>query len=248
MYHTINMSGHSKWHNIQVKKGKADKQKSGLFTKAARAISVAARTGGGDPTMNFSLRLAIDKAKAVNMPKNNIEVAIKRGTGELSDEAAMEEALYEGFGPGGVAFLVEAITDNKTRTVNELKNVFVEHGGSLAGPGSVQWMFRRLGVIRLGGNHKSKILNPKSDVELRLIDAGAEDIIESEEGMEILCPVPKLKVVAEAAQACGVEPEAGLEWVAKEMVSVDEEIGQKIHAFIDALHEMEDVRDVYTNI
>ncbi len=243
------MSGHSKWHNIQVKKGKADKTKSGHFTKAARAIAVAARSGGADIATNFSLRLAIDKAKAVNMPKDNIERAIKRGIGELTDEAAMEEIVYEGFGPGGAAFLIETITDNKVRTVAELKHLFSAHGGSLGGPGSVQWMFKHQGVTRLDASQKSLVFSQKSDVELTLIDAGAEDIIEHEEGIEIRCPVAKLQAVVEIIKSFGVEPDDfGLEWVAKEIVPVDDETGQKVQTLIGAFHEMEDVREVYVNV
>ena len=126
------MSGHSKWHNIQGKKGKADKARSNIFTKVARLIMVAAREGGGNPDMNFSLRIAVDKAKAVNMPKDNIERAIKSGTGDSKDGKAIEEVIYEGFGPSGAAFLVEALTDNKNRTVSEIKNTFSKYGGSMA--------------------------------------------------------------------------------------------------------------------
>ena len=121
------MSGHSKWHNIQAKKGKADKARSNIFTKMSRMISVAAQQGGGDPMMNFSLRLAIDKAKAVNMPKDNIDRAIKRGTGEDSEGTVYQELMYEGFGPNGVAFLVEVLTDNNNRTVAEVKNAFTKN-------------------------------------------------------------------------------------------------------------------------
>lgn len=241
------MSGHSKWHNIQVKKGKADKQKSGHFTKAARAITVAAREGGADPAANFSLRLAIDKAKAVNMPKDNIERAIARGTGALEDGAQMESALYEGFGPGGAAFMVEAITDNKNRTVSEIKNAFAKHGGSLAGPGSVQWQFARRGVVRIGG----KILDFRlkiGDFELRLIDAGAEDMIESNDGLEVYSSVEKFQNVIEAVQSMGLEPdESGLEWVAKETVALDHAAKENVEKLAEALEEMDDVRAVYTN-
>ena len=243
------MSGHSKWHNIQQKKGKMDKLRSNVFTKVGRLITVAAREGGGDPASNFSLRLAIDKAKAANMPKDNIERAIKRGTGEDSDGAQIEEVLYEGFGPGGTAFLVETLTDNKNRTVSDIKNVFTKHGGSMAGVGAVKWQFTRQGVIRLGENQKSKIKNQNfGDFELELIDAGAEDIIDSEFGLEIRCSVEKFQAVSEVVKKYNLETEsAGLEWVAKEPLALAEETSQKVQALYEALEEMDEVREVYTN-
>ena len=142
------MSGHSKWHNIQGRKGKQDALRSTMFSKYSKLITIAAK-GGGDPDKNFSLRIAIDKAKSVSMPKDNIDKAIKKGTGELNDGIVLEEALYEAFGPGGVAVLIKAVTDNKNRTVSEIKHTLTKSGGSMAGPGSVAWMFEQLGVIRL---------------------------------------------------------------------------------------------------
>src|SRR3989338_6283409 len=142
------MSGHSKWHNIQGRKGKQDAKRSNLFTKFAKGITVAAQSVGGDSEMNFSLRIAIEKAKAVGMPKDNIERAIKRGTGEL-EGAQIEEVIYEGYGPGGVAVLVKCLTDNKNRTVSDIKHIFSVHGGSMAGAGSVMWMFQQMGVIEI---------------------------------------------------------------------------------------------------
>lgn len=242
------MSGHSKWHNIQGKKGKADKARSNIFTKVARLIMVAAREGGGNPDMNFSLRIAVDKAKAVNMPKDNIERAIKSGTGESKDDKVFEEVIYEGFGPSGTAFLVEALTDNKNRTVSEVKNVFSKYGGSMASAGSVKWMFVHLGVIRLSGSENEKVKAKKSEFELELIEAGAEDIIESEFGLEIRCPVEKFQTVLEVVKKCGLETESsGLEWVAKEPVALDEATSAKVSHLYDAFDEMDDVREVYTN-
>jgi len=242
------MSGHSKWHNIQGKKGKADKARSNIFTKAARLIMVAAREGGGNPDMNFSLRIAVDKAKAVNMPKDNIERAIKSGTGDAKDGKVIEEVIYEGFGPSGTAFLVEALTDNKNRTVSEIKNVFMRYGGSMASSGAVKWMFVRLGVMRLGESEKEKVKVKKSEFELELIEAGAEDIIDSEFGLEIRCPVEKFQIVLEVVKKNGLEPESsGLEWVAKEPVALDEATSEKVSHLYDAFDEMDDVREVYTN-
>ncbi|HAT03622.1 MAG TPA: YebC/PmpR family DNA-binding transcriptional regulator [Candidatus Magasanikbacteria bacterium] len=242
------MSGHSKWHNIQAKKGKADKARSNVFTKIARMITVAVQQGGGDSTMNFTLRLAIDKAKAANMPKENIDRAIKRGTGELDDGTTLQELLYEGFGPGGVAILVEVVTDNPNRSASEVKNVFSKKGGSMGGPGSVKWQFSRLGVVRLGTNEKLKIENKKSDFELALIEAGADDIEESEMGIEIRCAVEKFKNVLDVVQSFGLEPDdSGLQWIAKEDVSIDAETSAKVQQLYDAFDELDDVREVYTN-
>lgn len=236
------MSGHSKWHNIQARKGKQDQMKANAFTKVGRAISVAARSGGGDPAANFSLRLAIEKAKEVNFPKDNIDRAIKKGTGEL-EGAALEEPLYEGFGSGGIGILVDVVTDNKNRTAGEIKNIFAAHGGSFAGTGSVAWQFRRLGVIRT-----SDFGLRQSDIELALIDAGAEDILYHEEGVEIRCPVASFQKVLETIQSLGVKPDdAALEWVPKETVALSDEASGKVQALVDALQNHDDVRAVFTN-
>lgn len=240
------MSGHSKWHNIQGRKGKQDKLKANQFTKIGRMITLAAREGGGELAANFTLRLAIEKARAVNMPKDNIERAIKRGTGELHDGAQLEEIVYEGFGPNGIAFLVEAFTDNKNRTAGEIKHAFSAHGGSLGGPGSVQWQFERKGVVRV--SDKEKITHKKEEVELALMDAGIDDISESEYGFEIICPVPQFQKVLEVVQSFGITPEeSGLEWIPKETVAVDQEAAEKVAGLYDVLDEMDDVRAVYTN-
>jgi len=242
------MSGHSKWHNIQGKKGKADKARGNIFTKLAKAITIAAQHGGGDPEMNFSLRIAIEKAKATNMPKDNIEKAIKRGVGELDGGAQLQELVYEGFGPSGVAVLVEALTDNSNRTASEIKHVFGRFGGSLGGPGSVQWQFQHLGVIHLGEIIRNKIQETKDDFELALIDAGADDIIDNETDIEIRCAMEKFSDVVGALKKIGIEPDdSGLEWIAKECVKLDDEASVKVGKFYDALDELDDVENIYTN-
>ena len=242
------MSGHSKWHNIQAHKGKQDKMRSNAFTKVARYITVAAREGGGDQLMNFSLRLAVEKAKAINMPRDNIERSIKKGTGELNDGTTLEEIVYEGFGPGGVAVIIETMTDNKNRTVGEIKNLISKHGGSLAGPGSVRWQFSRLGVVRIDSSRLSVISNQQSDFELTLIDAGAEDIIKSDFGIEVRCLVSRFQKVVEIVKSFGVElAESGIEWVAKENIDLDEDQGRKMVELYEALEENDDVKAVYTN-
>lgn len=242
------MSGHSKWHNIQVRKGKQDAKKSGVFTKCARAIAIAAQEGGADSDMNFSLRLALEKAKAVGMPKDNIDRAVKRGTGELKDNVVLTELRYEGFGPGGVAFLVEALTDNVNRTAAEVKQIFSKHNGSLGSQGSVQWQFSRRGVIRLGESNKKQVTSNKSDFELSVIEAGAEDIIENEFGIEIHCPIEKFQKVSEAVRQSGITPDdAGLEWVPKDTIELAETKSGEVAALYDALDELDDVRAVFTN-
>ncbi|PIR76225.1 MAG: YebC/PmpR family DNA-binding transcriptional regulator [Candidatus Magasanikbacteria bacterium CG10_big_fil_rev_8_21_14_0_10_42_10] len=240
------MSGHSRWSKIQHKKGKADAQRGNLFTKLCKAITMAAKDGGGDAEMNFSLRLAIEKAKGGNVPKDNIERAIKRGTGELKDGEEIQEVLYEGYGPGGIAVLVETLSDNKNRTVSEVKNAFTKNGGSLGSLGSVQWQFERQGVVILG---HAQVSISKDDLELALIDAGASDILEFDEHLEVRCPMDKFQSVVEALKTCGVgEPEdAGLKWVAKEEVGVDDGIAEKMEKLYDALDELDDVNEIYTN-
>ncbi len=241
------MSGHSKWHKLKNKKGKTDSARANLFTKLCRNITVAAQQGGGDPEMNFSLRLAVEKARAGNVPKDNIDRAIKRGTGELSDGTVLETILYEGFGPHGTAFLVEAVTDNKNRTVSELKHAFQEHGGSLGGPGSVQWQFMHRGVIRLGAEDVAKI--PDIDTfQLSVIDAGAEDILSTSHGLEIRTALDRFQQVLEFVKKAQYEPEtAALEWVAKDILSVSDEDHEKVASLAEVLDELDDVKEVYTN-
>lgn len=243
------MSGHSKWHNIQGKKGKADKLRSGQFTKMARMITVAAKEGGGDPEMNFSLRLAVDKAKAVNMPKDNIDRAIKRGIGELEDGQVFESIIYEGFAPGGVALLIESLTDNRNRTSGELRNILSKGGGSFAGAGSVQWQFAHMAVVRVEAAELSKIVNKKADFELAMIDAGAEAIEESENGVEIVGPIENFQKLIQAVQSFDLEiATSALEWIAKEKMSVMPEVQEQIENLLSTLDDNDDVKEVYTNL
>ncbi len=236
------MSGHSKWHNIQGRKGKQDAARSNQFTKAAKAITIAAQKGG-DPAMNFSLRIAIDKAKAISMPKDNIERAIKRGTGEIEGER-MEEIMYEGFGPGAVAILIKCVTDNKNRTLSDLKHIFSVHGGTFGSAGSVQWMFNQMGEIVIS---KQTTVN-RDELELILIDAGAEDFSESDNEIEIKTKVEHLHMVAEKLKEFGIEPkEQGIRWVAKDMIAVDEALEQKLGNFFAELEAHDDVEDYFTN-
>ncbi|MBI5222194.1 MAG: YebC/PmpR family DNA-binding transcriptional regulator, partial [Candidatus Magasanikbacteria bacterium] len=198
--------------------------------------------------MNFALRMAIDKAKAVNMPKDNIERAIKHGTGELKDGAALQEALFEGFGPGGAAVVVEAVTDNNNRIVSDIKHVFARFNCSLGGPGSVKWQFLRRGVVRINNEQLAISKLKRDEFDLSLMDAGVEDIISSELGLEIRCPVESFQKVMAVIKEYGLESEhSGLEWVAKETVKLSESDSVKLQEFYDALEELDDVREVYTN-
>ncbi|PIR77548.1 MAG: YebC/PmpR family DNA-binding transcriptional regulator [Candidatus Magasanikbacteria bacterium CG10_big_fil_rev_8_21_14_0_10_38_6] len=241
------MSGHSKWSKIQHKKGKIDKKRGTAFTKLSKAITVAAQQGGGDPEMNFSLRLVIEKAKAENMPKDNIERAIKKGTGDLKDGEVYEEIVYEGFGPNGVAFIIEAFTENKNRTSGEIKHTFSKNGGSLGSPGSVMWQFKQLGAIRLSTETKQAIPNWE-DLALKLMDAGVEDIRESEHGIEIYTPKEAFQTTLETITNAHIEPDdSGLEWIATEEVATEPNISEKIETLFEALDELDDVNAVYTN-
>lgn len=240
------MSGHSKWHNIQGKKGKADKAKANIFTKISRAITMAAQSGGGDPTMNFSLRLAIDKAKEVNMPKDNIDRAVKKGTGELKDGVELQEVVYEGYGPGGVALMVESVTDNTNRALTEIKNVFTKMGGSLGSKGAVAWQFEYKAVLRISAEKRGEIKNWE-ELELSLMDAGVDDIRESENGVELIGPKEKFQAMIEVLQKAGITPDSsGLEWMAKETLELSEEHSQALEQLIDGLHDLDDVKEVYT--
>ncbi|MBD3311039.1 MAG: YebC/PmpR family DNA-binding transcriptional regulator [Candidatus Magasanikbacteria bacterium] len=241
------MSGHSKWHKIQHKKGKADAARSNVFTKLTRAITVAAQEGGGDPEMNFSLRLAIEKAKSANVPKDNIERAVKKGTGELKSEDKLKKVVYEGFGPGGVAIVIESVTDNTNRTVAEVKHVLNKFDGSLGGPGSVLWQFEQKGVVRFVIDKKDKIENWE-EAQLKFMDAGIEDIRESDDGVELITNKDNFQKMIEVVSELEIEPDdSGLQWVAKEEIEIDDEISKKMEALYDELEELDDVKEVYTN-
>jgi len=240
------MSGHSKWHNIQGRKGKQDALRSNLFSKFSKAISIAAKQGGSDSMTNFSLRLAVEKAKATGMPKDNIDRAIKKGTGELNDGTQVEEMLYEAYGPGGVAIMIRCLSDNKNRTVQEIKHILLEDGGSFGNAGSVSWMFQQLGYILIEADKRP--VN-REEFEMAMIEAGAEDIQEAEDGgLEIKIKTENFKKVIDKLKEIGVEPkESGLIWSAKDKVPVTEEIQRKLERLFGDLEDNDDVEDFYTN-
>lgn len=236
------MARHSHWHNIQLTKGKADAAKAKVFTKYANAIALAAKEAGGDAGTNFRLRIAIDAARAVNMPKVNIERAIERGTG-TGEGGAMEEVVYELIGPGGVGLLVEAVTDNRARTVAEVKMIANKHGANVAGTGAVKWMFERKAVVRA-----TNVPQDREPFELALIDAGADDIQVDENGMTIVGDVTVLQKLKEAAEKGGCEiASAGLEYVAKNTTELSKEAEVPLEELISLLDENDDVVNVYTN-
>lgn len=240
------MSKHSKWSKIKNQKAVTDVRKGKIFTKMGLLIGVAARRGGGDPATNLQLRLAIDKARAANVPKDTIDRAIQKAVGG-GESTTLEEALYEGFGPGGIAVLVECLTDNKNRAMGEVKKVFTEHGGNLGGTGSVGWMFSRRGVVRT--NVLPSDSTKRDAVELALIEAGADDVDASDEGTEILTSIENLQNVKTAAEKNGLAvSDTGIEWIAKETLSLDPAKEEVVSAFIDALDELDDVQNVFSNV
>lgn len=238
------MSRHSKWSKIKHHKGAADVKKGALYTKLARAITVAARAGGGDLAANFRLRLAIDKARAANMPKDNVDRAIARGTGELADEAALQEAVYEGYGPGGAAVIVEAATNSRNRTTANVRALFSKYGGTLGASGSVAWMFERRGVVRIAAPPAAK-----PDLLLSLIDFGAEDTLSEDDGMTAFVQPEKLESFRSAIEGGGIAiANAEVELVPKNQVTVDSaEAREKLEAFLDELEADDDVQGVVTN-
>jgi len=240
------MSGHSKWATTRRAKAVTDAKRSSLFTKISKLITVAARDKGGDPETNFSLRLAIDKAKAANMPKDNIERAIKRGTGELAGEA-IEEIIYEGFGPSQIAVIIKVLTDNRNRSAQSIKHLFSKYGGSMGGPNSVSWQFEQKGVIRID---KEQLADKDAEgLELQIIDLGAQDIKKTDEAMIIYTNVADLHKVSQGLSSLGLNVEyAEIEYVPKESVIVSAEAQDKVDKFLEALDDDEDVDDYYTNI
>ena len=236
------MSGHSKWSSIKHKKGAADAKRGKLFTKLARAITVAARDGGGNPEANPALGLAVQKARDASMPKDNIQRAIDRGTGEGEDAAAIESVFYEGYGPGGAAIMVEALTDNRNRTGAEVRHAFEKHGGSLGEPGSVSWQFEKRGVILLDGERYSE------DDLMPAIDAGAEDVSEDGDLIKVLTSAGALAEVRSALDEAGVEVQsAELAMEPKSVVDVAEGDAPQLLRLMDALEEHDDVDSVNAN-
>jgi YebC/PmpR family DNA-binding regulatory protein len=236
------MAGHSKWAGIKHKKAIVDARRGKLFTKLARAITVAAKEGGGDIEGNPALALAVQRARDASMPKDNIERAIAKGTGEGADAAAIESVLYEGYGPGGVALLVEALTDNRNRTSAEVRHILTQHGGSLGEPGSVAYLFEKRGVVVVDAGRWSE------DDLVAAIDAGAEDIAIDEDVYEIVAAPAELPAVRAALEEAGVDVEsAEVVQQPTSRVPVEEEEAARLIRLIDALEENDDVNAVHAN-
>ncbi len=239
------MSGHSKWATTKRQKAITDAKRGAIFTKISNLITIAARERGGDIATNFTLRMAIEKARAANMPKENIDRAIKRGTGELAGEK-IEELIYEGFGPAHSQFIVKCLTGNKNRTAATIRHIFTEYGGSL---GSVSWNFEKKGIIRIM-NYELRITNLDLDnFELELIDAGAEDVKREKEGIIIFTKIEDLQKVKQFLDRKNIATEsAEIEYVAKEEINLENEEKIAAEKFIEELENNEDASDYYYNI
>jgi YebC/PmpR family DNA-binding regulatory protein len=236
------MSGHSKWHSIKHKKAVVDARRGQHFTKLARAITVAAREGGGDPEGNSTLALAVQKARDASMPKENIERAIAKGTGEGVETERIETVLYEGYGPGGVALLIETLTDNRNRTGSEVRHLLSKHGGNLGEPGSVSYLFDKRGVIVVDARRYSE------DNLIPAIDAGAEDISLDEDVFEVITEPSDLAEVRDCLRGAGIEIEsADTVQRPKSRVPVGEADAAKLMKLIDSLEESDDVVAVHAN-
>ncbi len=237
------MSGHSKWSTIKRQKGVNDSKRSAMFTKVAREIAVAARAGGGDPDANYRLRLAVDKARSINMPAENIKRAIEKATGG-GDEVQYEEIVYEGYGPGGVAVLVEAATDNRNRTAAEVRSIFAKTGGQLAGSGAVAWQFEARGLITV-----ARAGADPDEVALAAIDAGAADVDTEVDPIEIYTDPSELLGIRKALEAAGVSvDDAESAMIAKQTVTLDADHVRKAMRLVDLLEDLDDVQRVTTNV
>lgn len=233
------MSGHSKWSQIKRQKGITDKKKSGVFSKISKTITVAARQGD-NPDFNFKLRLAIDQARTANMPKDNVKRAIEKGAKKDGGDATLEEITYEGFGPGGTAFLVETITDNRNRTASFLKSTFSKFGGNMGSSGSVQWMFQKKGVMTI----------PKSDEnELATIDAGAEDMKSDGKNLIVFTSPEKLETIKKQLMDKKIEIQyASIEYIASEELTLSEQAKNTVDKLYQELEDNEDINAIHSNI
>ena len=236
------MSGHSKWATIRRKKGALDAKRGKIFTRMIREVTIAARQGGGDPGGNPRLRLAIDNAKAANMPADNIERAIKKATGEL-EGSQITELMYEGYGPGGVAMLVEVATDNKNRTVAEIRHLFSKGNGNMGETGSVAWMFERKGIITVKRDGKSE-----DEMMEIIIDAGADDLSTEEDFFEVTTSLESFEPVRKKMIENKLTVEnASLQWIAKNSTPVKGDEAEKLMKLIEAIEESDDVQNVFSN-
>ncbi len=237
------MSGHSKWSTIKRKKGAADAKRGAVFTRLAREITIAARDGG-DANTNFRLRLAVDKARGENMPKDNIERAIKKGTGEDKDAAVFEELTLEGYGPHGSAVMVSCVTDNRMRTISDVRHAFSKAGGNMAEAGAVGWQFDRKSYF----SFPSSAMSYDKAFEFAVV-AGADDVVDGGDEIEIYGPAEAFKTIADSLQQVHVQPtEAGLRLVAKQEIELDVDDTLSVMKVVEHLEDLDDVQDVYHNV
>jgi len=238
------MSGHSKWSTIKRKKGANDAKRGKMFTKLIREITVAARDGGADEGSNIRLRTAVQNARAANMPLSTVERAVKRGSGQ-EEGTLFEEGLYEGYGPGGVAIMVETLTDNKNRTVSEVRHIFSKHGGNLSESGAVSWMFEQKGTLEIGKGAISE-----DDLLMVVLDAGAEDIQDGDDVHELVSTVSSFEEVKKALEKKEIGfGQASLSWIPKAENLLEVEVDQigKIIRLLEGLEDLDDVQKVYSN-
>ncbi|MGE5245321.1 MAG: YebC/PmpR family DNA-binding transcriptional regulator [Betaproteobacteria bacterium] len=237
------MSGHSKWHTIKHKKGAADAKRGKVFTRIIKELTIAARNGGGDPDTNPRLRTIVAEAKANNMPRENIDRAIRRGTGE-EPGVSYEEIQYEGYGPGGAAVILDVLTDNKNRTVGELRHLFEKHGGNLAAAGAVAWMFDKKGYIVV-----PKSQAKEDDLMAVVIDAGGDDLRDDEDNWEVLSAPDAFQPVLEAVKGLGIEPSAAeVAMIPQNYLKLEGKQAQQMVKLMEALDEHDDVRHVWSNV
>ena len=238
------MSGHSKWSTIKRKKAATDAKRGSLFTRLAREIAVAAREGGADPETNVGLRLAVDRAKSANMPKDNIERAIQRGTGEDKEGARFEQIMYEGYAAHGVALMIDVLTDNRNRTVADLRHELMKAGGNMADAGAVSWQFVRSAYFVVPTDSS----DPDAVFEAA-VEAGAEDVILGEEDIEIVAPVETYKTISDALEALGAEvADASLQMIPSSVVSLPPEESLQVMRMMEHLEDLEDVQTVFSNL
>jgi YebC/PmpR family DNA-binding regulatory protein len=238
------MSGHSKWSTIKRKKGLADAKRGAIFTRLAREIAIAAREGGSDIDSNFRLRLAVDKARGENMPKDNIERAIKRGSGEDKEGTVFEEITFEGYGPHGSALMVTCVTDNRNRTVPDMRHAFTKTGGNMAEPGAVGWQFDRKAYFSFPSSQYSF----DKAFELGVV-AGADDVVDGGDIIEMYAPVELFKTIADALHQVHIQPdEAGLRMVPRQEIELDVESTLKFMKMVETIEELDDVQDVFHNV
>jgi YebC/PmpR family DNA-binding regulatory protein len=238
------MSGHSHWATIRRKKGAADAKRGQVFTRLAREIAMAARAGGGDPSTNVGLELAIERARAQNMPKDNIERAIKRGTGESREGGELEQVVYEGYANHGIALMIEVVTDNRNRAVAEIRHALTRNGGSMAEAGAVGWQFTRAAYFSFPaeGQDQNKVF------ELA-VEAGADDVVFDENMIEIVGPVDSFKAITDALTGGGIQPEeAGLKLIPKNEIQLDADDTVQVMRTIETLEELDDVQEVFSNL